>query len=316
METIGDSYVACSGVPEQDPAHAVKMARFAWDCMARMREIVRDLERQLGPGTGELTMRFGLNSGPVTAGLLRGDRSRFQLFGDTVNTAARMESTGIKGKIHCSQATAEQLTRSGKEHWLEARKELISAKGKGILQTFWLTPYVDRAYTGNADFPQDEDILACDYAGQLATELLKREREVQWVAEVLRDSIRDIVAQRETRRGKIEKISDKKSSKGLHLRTSVPIDEIVDVIKMPQFDAKTADANVYVVKIPEHVSNQIKEYVSIVRKSLAQRVPCVDGNDLQSHLSHLCYEITSPHFQIASAYKPNPFHDFEVRREL
>ena len=68
------------------------MARFAWDCMVQMREITRDLETQLGPDTGELSMRFGLNSGPVTASLLRGQQSRFQLFGDTVNTAARMES--------------------------------------------------------------------------------------------------------------------------------------------------------------------------------------------------------------------------------
>ena len=95
-----------------------------------MREITRDLETQLGPDTGELSMRFGLNTGPVTAGLLRGDRSRFQLFGDTVNTAARMESTGSSGKIQCSQTTAEALTRSGKEHWLEARADLVSAKGK------------------------------------------------------------------------------------------------------------------------------------------------------------------------------------------
>lgn len=76
---LGDSYVACAGVPETDPAHAVKMARFAWDCMLAMSQVTKELETQLGPGTGDLTMRFGLNSGPVTAGLLRGDRSRFQL---------------------------------------------------------------------------------------------------------------------------------------------------------------------------------------------------------------------------------------------
>lgn len=100
--------------------------------MVKMREVTRDLETQLGPDTGELSMRFGLNTGPVTAGLLRGDRSRFQLFGDTVNTAARMESTGLAGKIQCSQSTAEALRRSGKEHWLAGREDLVSAKGKKL----------------------------------------------------------------------------------------------------------------------------------------------------------------------------------------
>jgi hypothetical protein len=52
-------------------------------------------------------MRVGLPSGPFTAGVLRGERARFQLFGDTVNTAARMESTGIQTKIQISQETAE-----------------------------------------------------------------------------------------------------------------------------------------------------------------------------------------------------------------
>lgn len=59
------------------------MTRFARDCRDKLVKVARDLEVTLGPGTGDLQLRIGLHSGPVTAGVLRGERSRFQLFGDT-----------------------------------------------------------------------------------------------------------------------------------------------------------------------------------------------------------------------------------------
>ena len=67
----------------------------------------------------------------MTAGVLRGDKSRFQLFGDTVNTAARIESTGMRDKIHLSQETADLLVTAGKQHWVKKRDEPVDAKGKG-----------------------------------------------------------------------------------------------------------------------------------------------------------------------------------------
>lgn len=123
VETIGDCYVAVTGLPDPRKDHAVVMARFARDCMIRMRTLSKKLEVTLGPDTGDLAMRMGIHSGPVTAGVLRGERSRFQLFGDTMNTAARMEHNGLRDKIQLSQETADLLVAAGKTNWLKQRED-------------------------------------------------------------------------------------------------------------------------------------------------------------------------------------------------
>lgn len=97
-----------------------------------MNEIVKQLEVTLGPDTADLCMRIGLHSGPVTAGVLRGDKARFQLFGDTMNTTSRIETTGAANRVHISEQTAAYLMDAGKKHWLSLREDKVTAKGRAF----------------------------------------------------------------------------------------------------------------------------------------------------------------------------------------
>jgi class 3 adenylate cyclase len=141
------------------------MVKFASECMTRMNQLTHELVETLGEDTANLEMRVGLHSGATTAGVLRGAKGRFQLFGDTVNTgrsrisvtvlnrgmyalspsvylayvsASRMESNGVKGRIHVSQATADALIAKGKASWLTEREDKIIAKGKGEMTTYFV----------------------------------------------------------------------------------------------------------------------------------------------------------------------------------
>ena len=197
-----DIDVAVTGLPEPQDDHAIIMAKFAKDCLQKMHEVTGALELRLGPDTTDLSMRFGMNSGQVTGGVLRGDRARFQLFGDTVNTAARMESTGQRGRIQLSQSTADLLLVAGKERWLVPREDPVTAKGKGTMQTYWLEMYgpkhavsaihkelhPDSTRSGLGDAPTTDLSLSLSAAPK------KQVRLIGWMSEVLLDYVKQIVS--------------------------------------------------------------------------------------------------------------------------
>jgi class 3 adenylate cyclase len=143
LGTIGDCYIAVTGIPDPIDDHATLLTQFAFECRDKVRQVCSDLEAE-GLDTAKLDMRFGIHSGAITAGILRGTKSRFELFGDTINTASRMESTGQAGKIQLSEETAELLRIDNKGGWLTMREDKVAAKGKGTLQTWWADPVEKR----------------------------------------------------------------------------------------------------------------------------------------------------------------------------
>jgi len=276
------------------------MARFAKDAMDKFREVVGDLELKLGPDTADLAMRFGIHSGQVTAGVLRGERARFQLFGDTMNTAARIESNGQRDRIHLSEQTASELVKHGKESWVVPRQDVIEAKGKGKLKTFWLklnsesvaastiassVGEGEKAETITEAEIQEKLKHTAAFAAEAEAKMeekrrlrenlnVRSQRLSDWNSELLLRLLKKVVARRNALLCNTA-TPEKLTAEALNMGSKgMVIDEVAEVIELPPF--KKADSGDDVDLGPK-VEQQLQAYVT----------------------------------EIASMYNENPFHNWE-----
>jgi class 3 adenylate cyclase len=130
IKTIGDAYMVAGGLPERTDDHCERVAMFALEIQAVM------LEEALRTSAGErVQLCIGIHTGEAVAGVIGTSKFAYDLWGDTVNTASRMESHGEAGKIHCSNEVYEAL----KEKFVFEERGEIEVKGKGLMRTWFLT---------------------------------------------------------------------------------------------------------------------------------------------------------------------------------
>jgi hypothetical protein len=221
-------------------------------------------------------------------------------FGDTVNTAARIEATGQRNRIHLSQDTADLLKNARKAHWIEERVDIVKAKGKGELQTYWLLQDGNKSPGAPSDTVQvsgQESAVSSEERDErddaFVTVGLKEEEPdpedddkiqglVSWNADLLMKLLRRIVARRTavmTYKKETGTETEDDSLTQWAKTGTAPLHEVSVIIHLPEFDKEAAkhEPEPDSVEIPDEVAGQLKDFVQI----------------------------------LSAMYRINPFHNFE-----
>jgi class 3 adenylate cyclase/putative methionine-R-sulfoxide reductase with GAF domain len=135
IKTIGDAYMVVGGAPTPKADHREAMCEWALQALEAV-ERVNEEVAQVAPRTPptRLDVRIGMHSGPVVGGVIGTRRIAYDLWGDTVNTASRMESHGVAGKIH----VAEPMRRALEDRFEFAVRGKVAIKGLGLMRTYFL----------------------------------------------------------------------------------------------------------------------------------------------------------------------------------
>eukprot|EP00934_Nitzschia_sp_Nitz4_P006525 Nitzschia sp. Nitz4//scaffold296_size27349//17842//21644//NITZ4_008200-RA/size27349-snap-gene-0.41-mRNA-1//-1//CDS//3329546273//6515//frame0 len=293
VDTSGDAYMVVAGLPEPQPDHVVRMCKFAQQCLMKFNTLTQELEKQLGPETGDLKLRLGLSSGPVIGGiLLRGD-AKFHVVGRTVMLASAMEATAEPGAIQLSERTADLLFESGKKKWIQARKDQVYVKGVGEVQTYYITnrrkgrsrpadegdlvSYCSDLSAGDGELWGDDGDEFLSKQLQGVSDGNKIDRLVDYQVESLLLLLRKIVAFRNKGRKFAKKPT--RFSQTLETKDTV-LEEVEEIIELPEFKNRKVNSlslDASAVQLEPAVTSQLRELVE----------------------------------RIASMYHQNPFHNFD-----